>query len=233
MNMTTSSRGSSSREDAARRRRAGGERRGRCQVTSGVWRHRSPRGLLSAESESNGDSARSDPESGSETGDSDKERRGHRKLGVTLSVPTYTSYASSEHSRSSVASETGSEDTCNGHVTQRADTCGGHVKGGTKSHSPLSATKSFTYPDIETTTSCSYFRSPKLNTKMMGDTKVPRTPERSRLRKTNSWAYPVSGSSQFSLFSPGTSTDLLSGIRKHLSKIDLHETEAEADTQAG
>ena len=65
---------------------------------------------------------------------------------------------------------------------------------------------------------------------MMGDTKVTRTPERSRLRKTNSWAYPVSGSSQFSLFSPGT--DLLSGIRKHLSKIDLHETEAEADTQA-
>merc|ERR1711971_398710 len=220
----------------------------RCQETSATQgpelslgsgqQHWLPRGLLSAESESNGDSARSDPESGSETGDSDKERRGHRKLGVTLSVPTYTSYASSEHSsssvgsdyysqaspgsRSSVASETGSE-----------DTCGGHVKGGAKSHSALSATKSFTYPDIETTTSCSYFRSPKLNTKMMGDTKVPRTPERSRLRKTNSWAYPVSGSSQFSLFSPGTSTDLLSGIRKHLSKIDLNETEAEADTQAG
>ena len=41
---------------------------------------------------------RSDPESGTETGpetgDSDKERRAHRKLGVTLSVPTYTSYAS-------------------------------------------------------------------------------------------------------------------------------------------
>jgi len=232
----------------------------RCQETSeppgsevslgSGQQHWLPRGLLSAESESNGDSARSDPESGSETGDSDKERRAHRKLGVTLSVPTYTSYASSEHSssssvgsdyysqaspgsRSSVASETGSEDTCNGHVKQGADTCGGHVKGGTKSHSPLSATKSFTYPDIETTTSCSYFRSPKLNTKMMGDTKVPRTPERSRLRKTNSWAYPVSGSSQFSLFSPGTGTDLLSGIRKHLSKIDLHETEAEADTLAG
>merc|ERR1711971_359389 len=229
----------------------------RCQETSeregpevslgSGQQHWLPRGLLSAESESNGDSARSDPESGSETGDSDKERRGHRKLGVTLSVPTYTSYASSEHSsssvgsdyysqaspgsRSSVASETGSEDTCGGHVTERAHTCGGHVKGGAKSHSPLSATKSFTYPDIETTTSCSYFRSPKLNTKMMGDTKVPRTPERSRLRKTNSWAYPVSGSSQFSLFSPGTSTDLLSGIRKHLSKVDLHETEA--DTLAG
>ena len=58
-------------------------------------------------------------------------------------------------SRSSVASETGSE-----------DTCGGHVTGRTKSHSPLSATKSFTYPDIETTTSCSYFRSPKLHAKV-------------------------------------------------------------------
>ena len=68
---------------------------------------------------------------------------------------------------------------------------------------------------------------------MMGDTDIPRTPERKGLRKTNSWAYPVSGSSQFSLFSPGSSTDLLSGIRKHLSKIDLHETEAEADTQGG
>ena len=68
---------------------------------------------------------------------------------------------------------------------------------------------------------------------MMGDNKIPRTPERSRLRKTNSWAYPVSGSSQFSLFSPGSSTDLLSGIRKHLSKIDLNETEAEADSHGG
>merc|ERR1719429_176481 len=121
----------------------------RCQETSeregpevslgSGQQHWLPRGLLSAESESNGDSARSDPESGSETGpetgDSDKERRGHRKLGVTLSVPTYTSYASSEHSsssvgsdyysqaspgsRSSVASETGSEDTCGGHVAER------------------------------------------------------------------------------------------------------------------
>ena len=68
---------------------------------------------------------------------------------------------------------------------------------------------------------------------MMDGTDISRTPERNRLRKTNSWAYPVSGSSQFSLFSPGSSTDLLSGIRKHLSKIDLHETEAEADSQGG
>ena len=69
-------------------------------------------------------------------------------------------------SRSRVASETGSEDTCGGHVTERGDTCGGHVTGRTKSHCPLSATKSFTYPDIETTTSCSYFRSPKLHAKV-------------------------------------------------------------------
>jgi len=200
--------------------------------------HWLPRGLLSAESESNGDSARSEPESGSETGpetgDSDSRgsgqgRRGHRKLGATLSVPTYASYASSvgsdyysqasPGSRSSVASETGSEDTCHGNVTAR---------GAPGTHSPLSATKSFTYPDIETTASCSYFRSPKLNAKI-GEGKSPRPQERARLRKTNSWAYPGSGSGQFSLFSPGSSTDLLSGIRKHLSKIDLHETEAEAD----
>ena len=140
-------------------------------------------------------------------------------------------------SRSSVASETGSEDTCHGNVTAR---------GAPGTHSPLSATKSFTYPDIETTASCSYFRSPKLNAKVsvstqflkvktsfssfqIGEGKSPRPQERARLRKTNSWAYPGSGSGQFSLFSPGSSTDLLSGIRKHLSKIDLHETEAEAD----
>merc|ERR1719325_467592 len=74
-------------------------------------------------------------------------------------------------------------------------------------------------------TSCSYFRSPQL------DTKLSRPTERARLRKTNSWAYPGSGphastqAGAFSLFSPGTSTDLLSGIRKHLSKIDLNEPE--------
>ena len=56
-----------------------------------------------------------------------------------------------------MASETGSEDTCHGNVTAR---------GAPGTHSPLSATKSFTYPDIETTASCSYFRSPKLNAKV-------------------------------------------------------------------
>ena len=55
-------------------------------------------------------------------------------------------------SRSSVASETGSE---RGEAERE--------RGG---HSPLSATKSFTYPDPETSTSCSYFRSPKLNAKV-------------------------------------------------------------------
>ena len=87
-------------------------------------------------------------------------------------------------SRSSVASETGSEDTCGGHVGERGDTCDGHGPGRTKSHFPLSATKSFTYPDIETTTSCSYFRSPKLNAKVssmnMGSMVASLTPPASR-----------------------------------------------------
>ena len=111
-------------------------------------------------------------------------------------------------------------------------------------------------------TSCSYFRSPQLDTKVgpsysccsccscdqLCVLQLSRPTERARLRKTNSWAYPGSGAhastqvtnyldilfyispspcqaGAFSLFSPGTSTDLLSGIRKHLSKIDLNEPE--------
>ena len=53
--------------------------------------------------------------------------------------------------------------------------------------------------------------------------------EKTRLRKTNSWAYPGnmnnSNVAQFSLFSTATNNDPLSGIRKHLSKIDLNEEE--------
>ena len=87
-------------------------------------------------------------------------------------------------------------------------------------HTALSVTKSYN-------TSCSYFRSPKLNSKAEAG-KVNKMVEKTRLRKTNSWAYPGGNNKsvpEFSLFSPGTSTDLLSGIRKHLSKIDLNEEE--------
>ena len=80
-------------------------------------------------------------------------------MSLCLIVSVGSDYYSqaSPGSRSSVASETGSEDTCHGNVTAR---------GAPGTHSPLSATKSFTYPDIETTASCSYFRSPKLNAKV-------------------------------------------------------------------
>merc|ERR550532_1060669 len=45
------------------------------------------------------------------------------------------------------------------------------------------------------------------------------------LRKTHSWAPlsspPSTQGSEFSLFSPGSSIDLLSGIRQNLSRLDL------------
>ena len=52
------------------------------------------------------------------------------------------------------------------------------------------------------------------------------------LRKTNSWAFMTSSAksqnmlaspAQFTLFSPGNNLDLLSGIKKNLSRIDLND----------
>ena len=60
------------------------------------------------------------------------------------------------------------------------------------------------------------------------------------LRKTQSWAHTSSTSStnnntatlgEFSLWYPGKSIDLLSGIRKHLSRLDLNEEESFPDQQ--
>jgi len=184
-----------------------GEQLASTQLDRGAWL---PTGLLSAEdTESAGDSGREE-ERGCGSSSTDTEQRpgrvgGHRKLAATLSVPAYThpatlAYGLSEHSSSS---SVGSD-----YYSQ-----GSHV-------SPGSSEEEDQQP-----TSCSYFRSPQL------DTKLSRPTERARLRKTNSWAYPGSGAhastqaGAFSLFSPGTSTDLLSGIRKHLSKIDLNEPE--------
>lgn len=54
----------------------------------------------------------------------------------------------------------------------------------------------------------------------------PHRPHRpTPLRKTNSWAFMTSQANhgEFSLFSPGNSMDLLSGIRNNLSRIDLND----------
>ena len=97
-------------------------------------------------------------------------------------------------------------------------------------------TNTFNYDKTISSTS-SYFRSPKLspkvirysnknfidlcNSKQVGKATFQ---ERARLRKTNSWAYPTNSElTEFSLFSPATNNDILSGVRKHLSKIDINE----------
>jgi len=72
--------------------------------------------------------------------------------------------------------------------------------------------------------SSSFFRSPKMAAKQESkDDKTKRI-----LRKTNSW-HPAPNTDEsrasFSLFSPAGSIDLLSGIRKNLSKLELNSDE--------
>lgn len=205
-----------------------------------------PQGLLSAESESCGDSVRSESDQEVSSSSSSSSVKSHRKLAATLSVPTFSSssYTSfSEVSSGSIGSDyfsqvsprsfssVGSDherDRERGELSAGAghsdDTSpSGNSDNDSGHHSLLCATKSYNHPS---TNSCSFFRSPKLDIKMDNN----KSSERTRLRKTNSWAYPVSGPghgnmAQFSLFSTATNTDPLSGIRKHLSKIDLNEEE--------
>ena len=69
----------------------GGEEDGQCLGSEKQWL---PTGLLSAESESCGDSGQSESASSDERDQlpsptPTSSRRGHRKLGATLSMPTY------------------------------------------------------------------------------------------------------------------------------------------------
>ena len=64
----------------------GGEEDGQCLGSEKQWL---PTGLLSAESESCGDSGRSDGGTSSDERETSSARRAHRKLGATLSMPTY------------------------------------------------------------------------------------------------------------------------------------------------
>jgi len=211
-----------------------------------------PTGLLSAESSF---------DSRSESGSSEEEAppvHHRRKLAPTLSVPAYTSYqyrdyntlASDRSSGSDYSSMTStSSDTP---LTSPPSSSNDHLfdsdSGSTQSvpdnnqsmdqlpigstaqnsgHQPLKITKS---------TSCSYFRSPKVAQKGVNFGKDTMEKHRSiPLRKTNSWAFTTSSNTdavsagseggEFSLFSPGRSIDLLSGIRKHLSRLDLQDEE--------
>lgn len=209
-----------------------------------------PTGLLSAESSF---------DSRSESGSSEEEAppvHHRRKLAPTLSVPAYTSFPYNEYSTRPADRSSGSDycsltsTSSDTPLTSPPSSSTDHLfdsdSGSTKSvpdthqcvdqlpigstaqnsgHQPLKMTKS---------TSCSYFRSPKVAQKGVNfDKDTADTHKPIPLRKTNSWAYTTSSDSlsprseggQFSLFSPGRSIDLLSGIRKHLSRLDLQAEE--------
>merc|ERR1719309_1279398 len=207
-----------------------------------------PTGLLSAESSF---------DSRSESGSSEEEAppvHHRRKLAPTLSVPAYSSYHYNEYSNRPADRNSGS-DYCSMTSTSSdtppsssTDQLFDSDSGSTKSvpdssqsvdqlpigstaqnsgHQPLKMTKS---------TSCSYFRSPKVAQKGVNFGKDAVDKHRPiPLRKTNSWAFTTSSTTdalkagseggEFSLFSPGRSIDLLSGIRKHLSRLDLQDEE--------
>lgn len=212
-----------------------------------------PTGLLSAESESpdsRSDTATSDTEEDQEEAGGNKKsksakRRTHRKLGGTLSVPTYPSFQLREYhsERTSIGSDyysLTSSSSCSPASPQSSSSdqlC--DSDNGISSqhqHPTLTASKSY-----NNNNSHSYFRSPKLTQKVEVEVESAKKPGvKSRqlaLRKTQSWAHTSSSSSttaslgEFSLWYPGKSIDLLSGIRKHLSRLDLNEEESGPDQQ--
>lgn len=202
-----------------------------------------PTGLLSAESSFD---SRSDCSGSSEEEVTINSLHVRRKLGTALSVPAYTSYTGSDYS--SMTSSTSSSHTPASSSTDQlndSDSCS------IPSMSPPPIKQ--TLKQTKSQTSCSYFRSPKVTQKGVcvdpsggvSPGSSPHTRPRSLhlqrprpLRKTHSWAFTSgpdsehntgcqeAGPGQFSLFSPGTSIDLLSGIRKNLSRLDLR---ADAD----
>jgi len=187
-----------------------------------------PTGLLSAESSFD---SRSEGSGSSEEEVTINSLPVRRKLATALSVPAYiTSYAGSDYS-----SMTSSSDTPPSSSTDQLFDSDSAPSSPSSSSSSSSSSPPPSKPLLKQTksTSCSYFRSPKVTQKGVGFSCA--TAEggegghaRSRpLRKTHSWA-PLSSppstqgpGSEFSLFSPGSSIDLLSGIRQNLSRLDL------------
>merc|ERR1719278_814348 len=183
-----------------------------------------PTGLLSAESSFD---SRSEGSGSSEEEVTINSLPVRRKLATALSVPAYiTSYAGSDYS--SMTSSSGTPPSSSTDQLFDSDSAPSPPSSSSSSSPPpnkplLKQTKS---------TSCSYFRSPKVTQKGVGFSCAAADGgegghARSRpLRKTHSWA-PLSSpastqaGSEFSLFSPGSSIDLLSGIRQNLSRLDL------------
>jgi len=153
-----------------------------------------------------------------------------RKLAPALSVPAYiTSYAGSDYS-----SMTSSSDTPPSSSTDQLFDSDSAPSSPSSSSSSSSSSPPPSKPLLKQTksTSCSYFRSPKVTQKGIGFSYAAveggeggHTPRSRPLRKTHSWAPlsspPSTQGSEFSLFSPGSSIDLLSGIRQNLSRLDL------------
>jgi len=137
-----------------------------------------------------------------------------------LSLSTAPSSSSSDHLFDS--------DSGSGSVVGAGSTgSSGSPEAGLVLHAPLKESKSV---------SCSYFRSPKTEARKLGGDRGYHSLEKEKpaskhlaggqlpLRKTNSWAFTGSTGgrgSQFSLFSPVDSCDLLSGVRKDLSRLDI------------
>merc|ERR1719278_2481313 len=184
-----------------------------------------PTGLLSAESSFD---SRSEGSGSSEEEVTINSLPVRRKLATALSVPAYiTSYAGSDYS--SMTSSSGTPPSSSTDQLFDSDSAPSSPSSSSSSSPPpnkplLKQTKS---------TSCSYFRSPKVTQKGVGFSCAAADGgegghARSRpLRKPHSWA-PLSSppstqgpGSEFSLFSPGSSIDLLSGIRQNLSRLDL------------
>jgi len=185
-----------------------------------------PTGLLSAESSFD---SRSEGSGSSEEEVTINSLPVRRKLATALSVPAYiTSYAGSDYS-----SMTSSSDTPPSSSTDQLFDSDSAPSSPSSSSSSSSSSPPPSKPLLKQTksTSCSYFRSPKVAQKGVGFSCAAAEggeggQARSRaLRKTHSWA-PLSSpastqGSEFSLFSPGSSIDLLSGIRQNLSRLDL------------
>jgi len=209
-----------------------------------------PTGLLSAES---------CLDSRSETGGSEEEdiysnvRHGaRRKLGTTMSVPLnigfrttkssnpqeircpesdYVSMTSVSSSSTTPSSSSSSDQLLpsSSSSDQLFDSDSGLGSTAEPQHLPLKESKSV---------SCSYFRSPKTESRRLGGSRGYHSLEKGKqthkhqaggqlpLRKTNSWAFTGSTGgrgSEFSLFSPLDSCDLLSGVRKDLSRLDIRD----------
>lgn len=209
---------------------AGGENEESCASCLGSEKQWLPTGLLSAESSFD---SRSEGSGSSEEEVTINSLPVRRKLAPTLSVPAYiTSYAGSDYSSMTSSSSGTSPPSSSTDQLFDSDSAPSSPSSSSSSSSSPPPRK----PLLKQTksTSCSYFRSPKVTQKGVGFPSAGGEtgevgPGRSRpLRKTHSWApltsYPASAQ-EFSLFSPGSSIDLLSGIRQNLSRLDLRSEE--------